>query len=120
MSASKRIKSTDEGYAEILAAWVTNGRPSQFEIFFSETILGDKEGGALFQVLDISAEEPDFYMRWSRAPTLFNENSASERPTQEGWLLTNRKFWKQKFWRDRKRRGGRLRTSMKDAPNDLA
>lgn len=114
---SRRIQSTDPGYSVIHDAWVANARSAQFDILFSEEILGTETGGAIFHVVDTSATNPDFYMRYSKGPTLFNENSASPRPSQRGFLLLNEDYWKTRMWFDA---DGRLKIRMDDAPNELA
>jgi len=117
MATIKKIESTDSDYDAIHAAWVANGRPAQFDIYFQEDLIDGQDGGAIFQVLDVSADEPDFYMRYSKKPTLFNEDSASERPTQRGYMLLSQDYWKAQYHFDRE---GRFRIEQDDAPNELA
>ena len=117
MIQSRKFTSADTEYEAIHDAWVENNRPSQFDITFQENLVGDQDGGAIFHVLDTSAAEPDFYMKWSRGPTTFDENSASERPTHRGWLLMNQLGWVWKMWPDRE---GKFKVQYDDAPNDLA
>jgi len=112
-----RIESTDSDYDAIHDAWVENGRPAQFDIYFQEDLIDGQDGGAIFQVLDVSADEPDFYMRYSKKPTLFSEDSASERPTQRGYMLLSQDHWKSKYHFDRE---GRFKIELDDAPNELA
>jgi len=113
----KKIVSGDPEYTLVHAAWVENNYSSQFDMTYFEDLGGGQEGGAIFQVLDASADEPDFYMRYSKGPTLFNENSASERPTQRGYMLLSKDYWKAKYHFDRE---GRFKIEQDDAPNELA
>lgn len=109
---SKKIVSGDSAYDTIHEAWVENGRPSQMDRMGAW-------GGALYHILDASADCPDFYQVASLGPTLFNEDNASERPTQKGWWLINRDYWRQKVRTKHRRAGSTLKIEMIDAPNEL-
>jgi len=91
--ASYKIDSAHEGYSDIYDAWVVNGRPAQFDIFYAADIAGFGAGSALFHVLDTTADEPDIYMVASSRVTDFPDN-ASRNPSHEGMLLWDENYWK--------------------------
>lgn len=117
VATSKKFEYGDPEYDTIYDEWVAQNYPSQFDITDTEDLGSGQEGGAIFQVLDTTATYPDFYMRWSRGPTRFNENNASEHPSERGWLLMNEDYWK---WKLKQLHDGRYKVEMEDAPNDLA
>ncbi len=78
--ASKRIQEGSEGYDDILAAWIENGRPSQFDR------QGDW-GGAIYRVIDTDADTPDFYQAVSETATTTGDKG---QVTHEGWHLINK------------------------------
>jgi hypothetical protein len=90
---SYKVDSDHEGYDDIHNAWVTNGRPGQFDIFFSDDIAGLGAGSALIIVLDRTVTYPDFYIKYSAQGTTFNEDSAAENPTHRGMLCWNLDYW---------------------------
>jgi len=94
MSEPYLVSPTHEGYDDIHTAWVSNGRPAQFDIFYAEDIAGFGEGGAVIKLLDASAEEPDFYLVWSFTPTIFDLDSAAREPLHRGLLLMSEDYWK--------------------------
>jgi hypothetical protein len=106
-----RIVHGDEAYDTVWAAWVENGRPSQF----------DREGafgGALYRVLDTSQEYPDFYQFASLGPTRFSDTSAAEKPTESGWAMANADgYLTERVYFDR--HGNPRKVEMIDAPNKL-
>lgn len=94
MSTPYCVPSTHDGYDEIHAAWISNGSPAQFDIFYAEDIAGFGEGGAVIKVLDRTAENPDFYIVWSFQPTVFDADSAAREPEHRGILLMSADYWK--------------------------
>lgn len=99
----------DDGYDDIWAKWIENGSPNQFDRMGSF-------GGAIYHCYDLSATYPDFYQAVSRGPTLFDENSAAEKPYQRGMWLVNRDFMRLKAsWT----RDGRPKITRPEIPNDL-
>jgi hypothetical protein len=94
MTSPIRIKPTADGYETLHDAWVENGRSSQF------SVEGDF-GGAIIEVVDTSAEEPDFYQMASLGPTEVDSRGAI---TEEGWPAMN-KDWL--YLRMRRRHNGR-------------
>lgn len=110
MSEPRKIVYGDTEYSTIHADWLTNGSPAKF-------CREGSWGGAYYHVLDTSATYPDFYQVMSLGPTTFNENSASLRPTQEGWYLQNRNYHTLKM---KQRHDGRLKVTAPEIPNKLS
>lgn len=85
---STRITPTDSDYDDVHAAWVKNGRPSQF----------DREGdfgGAVYRCLDTSQSEPDFYVAFSMGPTKVNEDTG--KVVEKGWHTVNEDYLRVRF-----------------------
>ncbi len=79
---SKLITPADTEYEDVHRAWVTHGRPSQFDRQGSF-------GGAVYRCYNTDEEEPDFYEAFSMGPTVVDERG---KVVQEGWHLINRKY----------------------------
>jgi len=108
---SKPIKTSHKDYAVIHADWIRQGRPAQFDRA-GKADLG--YGGALYEVLDTSEENPIFYQTASLGPTTWDEENKGK--VTKGWDFINEEGGYQKFhWKD----NGKLEVRMIDAPNEL-
>lgn len=90
--ASYKVDSDHEGYDAIHTAWEENGSPGQFDIFYADDIAGFGAGSALIVVLDRTADNPDFYIKYSATETTFSDNAA-ENPTHRGMFCWNLDYW---------------------------
>ena len=79
MPEATKITSTDSGYSDIHDEWVVNGRPSQFDMEGSF-------GGAIYHVIDTSADNPDFYRFCSMKATKIDDHGN----ITKGWHTINR------------------------------
>lgn len=83
---AKAIEYGDAAYDAIYAEWVRVGRPGRFQRM-------GEWGGAIYTVLELGEEYPTIYQSYSLPPTLWDDDSYSERPSQEGFWHINRKYW---------------------------
>ena len=107
--ASIKIAQGDSVYDTIHTVWVANERSAMFD-------RQGEWGGALYRVLDTSADYPDFYQIASMPATTFNEDSASETPTQKGWHIVNRDWFYEKMWQNWE---GKWKVTRPKIPNKL-
>jgi len=108
--SSVKIVQGDTVYDTVHAAWLSNGQPSQFERY-------GEFGGALYRVLDTTETYPDFYQFGSLGPTVFSEDSASERPTERGWHILNRRYH---YLKAKWKFNGRVKITAPELPNELS
>jgi len=92
MATPVRIQSGDSGYTDLYNLWVAEGSPAQFDSMGAE-------GGHLYYVTNRKTT-PVFHVMASAGPTLYDENSASAGPSQEGWVVKMPKHGQLTFTRD--------------------
>jgi len=109
--ASIKIGTDHEDYDTIHAIWVENGRPSQFDAAGRAYL---DYGGALYHVLDVGTDEPDFYQVASLPATTWDEDAHGK--VTKGWDFINEEGWFQKLWQDHE---GGFHTKYTPAPNEL-
>ena len=109
-TVSKEINTAHSDYTDIHAEWVRQGRPAQFDRS------GDF-GGALYEVLDTSAENPVFYMVASMGPTTWDEEAHGK--VEKGWGFINEDYWRERVTVREVRCGLKYEVEMIAAPNEL-
>lgn len=109
IAASKKFSNGDTGYTDIWNAWVTNGRPKEFDRFGTW-------GGAIYRAHNLADTYPDFYQYCSLGPTKFDESGAGSKPMAHGFWLLNRYYMRLKVWMGQDERWKVRRPSI---PNDL-